>query len=132
MNNEIKNTLKEIRSRQKKMTRTAIARIVDKKNDPSYSTILVDNKLNDSYENINWANYVFEVDGKDYSGYDIVHPLHGKTCKILYNPEDPSQNRTKYARTMQILRSPVFILLIGILIPVIMIFVLRLFGISFW
>ena len=111
MNNEVKNTLTEIRTKQKKMTRTAIARIIDKKNDPAFSTILVDNKLNNSYSNINWANYVFEVDGKDYSGYDIVHPLHGKTCKILYNPEAPSQNRTKYARTMEILRSPVFTLL---------------------
>ena len=42
MNNEVKNTLKEIRTKQKKMTRTAIVRIIDKKNDPAFSTILVD------------------------------------------------------------------------------------------
>jgi hypothetical protein len=52
--------------------------------------------------------------------------------KFLYNPKDPSQNRTKYAKTMDVLRSPIFGLLLGILIPVIMIFLLRFLGITFW
>ena len=131
MSSEVQNTLKEIRRKEKKMTRVATARIINKKNDSSYSPILTGNQLNDSYANRDWAYYVFEVDGKTYSGYDIVHPLQ-RTCKILYNPDDPSQNRTKYARTSKILRSPVFILLLVILIPVAMILLLRLFGITFW
>lgn len=124
--------LKEIRSREKKMTRTATARIIDKKNDPAYSPILTGNKLNDSYANINWADYEFEVDGKTYSGCGIVHPLHGKTCKILYDPEDPSSNRTKYYISYNRLRSPLMILLIGLAIPIVMILVLYLLGIRFW
>lgn len=131
MSGEREKLLKEIRDKEKKMTRVATARIINKKNDSSYSPILTGNQLNDSYANRDWAYYVFEVDGKTYSGYDIVHPLQ-RTCKILYNPDDPSQNRTKYARTSKILRSPVFILLLVILIPVAMILLLRIFGITFW
>ncbi len=135
-NNEVQYSIKEIRRKHrleyKKMTRSAKARILDKKNDSSYLPLAGDgNKLSFHNSNTNWANYVFEVDGKTYSGYDIVHPLQ-RTCRILYNPEDPSKNRTKYARTMDILRSPVFSLLMGILIPVIMILALRLCGITFW
>ena len=134
--NEVQYSIKEIRQKHrleyKKMTRSAKARILDKKNDSSYLPLAGDsNKLSFHNSNTNWANYVFEVDGKTYSGYDIVHPLQ-RTCRILYNPEDPSKNRTKYARTMAILRSPVFSLLMGILIPVIMILALRLCGITFW
>ena len=134
--NEVQYSIKEIRQKHrleyKKMTRSAKARILDKKNDSSYLPLAGDsNILSFHNSNTNWANYVFEVDGKTYSGYDIVHPLQ-RTCRILYNPEDPSKNRTKYARTMDILRSPVFSLLMGILIPVIMILALRLCGITFW
>ncbi len=99
MNNEVQNTIKEILRKQKKMTQSAKARVLDKKNDSSYLPH-VDKDISLRYSNINWANYVFEVDGKTYTGCDIVHPLNGKTCRILYNPEDPSQNRTQYARTM--------------------------------
>ena len=135
-NNEVQYSIKEIRQKHrleyKKMTRSAKARILDKKNDSSYLPLAGDsNKLSFHNSNTNWANYVFEVDGKTYSGYDIVHPLQ-RTCRILYNPEDPSKNRTKYARTMDILRSPVFSFLMGILILVIMILTLRLCGITFW
>ena len=134
--NEVQYSIKEIRQKHrleyKKMTRSAKARILDKKNDSSYLPLAGDsNKLSFHNSNTNWANYVFEVDGKTYSGYDIVHPLQ-RTCGILYNPEDPSKNRTKYARTMDILRSPVLIFLMGILILVIMILTLRLCGITFW
>ena len=134
--NEVQYSIKEIRQKHrleyKKMTRSAKARILDKKNDSSYLPLAGDsNKLSFHNSNTNWANYVFEVDGKTYSGYDIVHPLQ-RTCRILYNPEDPSKNRTKYARTMDILRSPVFSFLMGILILVIMILTLRLCGITFW
>ena len=134
--NEVQYSIKEIRQKHrleyKKMTRSAKARILDKKNDSSYLPLAGDsNELSFYNSNTNWANYVFEVDGKTYSGYDIVHPLQ-RTCRILYNPENPSKNRTKYARTLDILRSPVFSLLMGILIPVIMILALRLCGITFW
>ena len=134
--NEVQYSIKEIRQKHrleyKKMTRSAKARILDKKNDSSYLPLAGDsNKLSFHNSNTNWANYVFEVDGKTYSGYDIVHPLQ-RTCRILYNPEDPSKNRTKYARSMDILRSPVFSFLMGILILVIMILTLRLCGITFW
>ena len=134
--NEVQYSIKEIRQKHrleyKKMTRSAKARILDKKNDSSYLPLAGDsNKLSFHNSNTNWANYVFEVDGKTYSGYDIVHPLQ-RSCRILYNPEDPSKNRTKYARTMDILRSPVFSFLMGILILVIMILALRLCGITFW
>ena len=134
--NEVQYSIKEIRQKHrleyKKMTRSAKARILDKKNDSSYLPLAGDsNELSFYNSNTNWANYVFEVDGKTYSGYDIVHPLQ-RTCRILYNPEDPSKNRTKYARTMDILRSPVFSFLMGILILVIMILTLRFCGITFW
>ena len=114
------------------MTEPATARIIEKKNDPAYLPLVIDNKLNDSYSYINWAKYEFEVDGKIYYGYDAVHPLQGKKLKILYNPEDPSENRSKYSVLINRTHRPLFIILIAVLIPVILIFVLSLFGITFW
>ena len=132
MSSEIDKLLNEIRSKQKKMTAPATARIIKKENDPAYSPILVGNKLNDRCANTNWAKYEFEVDGKIYYGHAAVHPLHGKILKILYNPEDPSQNRSKSSALIDRMHRPVFILLIAVLIATIMILVLRLFGITFW
>ena len=135
-NNKAQYTIKEIRREQKmmqkKMTASATARIIKKENDPAYSPILVGNKLNDRRAYTNWAKYEFEVDGKIYYGYAAVHPLHGKKLKILYNPEDPSQSRSKSSVLIDRMHRPVFILLIAVLIPTIMILVLRLLGITFW
>ena len=70
--NEVQYSIKEIRQKHrleyKKMTRSAKARILDKKNDSSYLPLAGDsNKLSFHNSNTNWANYVFEVDGKTYS-----------------------------------------------------------------
>ena len=132
MSSEREKLLNEIRSNQKKMTAPATARIIKKENDPAYSPILVGNKLNDRSANTNWAKYEFEVDGKIYYGHAAVHPLHGKKLKILFNPEDPSQNRSKSSALIDRMHRPVFILLIAVLIPTIMILVLHFLGITFW
>lgn len=131
MSSEREKLLKEIRDKQKKMTAPATARILEKENDPAYLPH-VHNKLNNRRANTNWAKYEFEVDGKTYYGHAAVHPLHGKRIRIVYNPEDPSQNRSKSSALIDRMHRPVFILLIAVLIPTIMILVLCLLGITFW
>ena len=131
MSSKREELLNEIRSNQKKMTVPATARIIKKENDPAYLPH-VHNKLNNRLANINWAKYEFEVDGKTYYGHDAVHPLHGKRIRIVYNPEDPTQSRSRSSAVIDKMHGPVFILLIAVLIPIIMILVLRFLGIRFW
>lgn len=132
MSSEREKLLKEIRDNQKKMTEPATARIIKKENDPEYLPLLVGNKLNDQRANTNWAKYEFEVDGKIYYGHAAVHPLHGKRIRIVYNPEDPAQSRSRSSAVIDKMHGPVFILLIAVLIPIIMILVLSFLGIRFW
>ena len=131
MSSEREKLLKEIRDKQKKMTVPATARIIKKENDPAYLPH-VHNKLNDRLANTNWAKYEFEVDGKTYYGHAAVHPLHGKRIRIVYNPEDPAQSRSRSSAVIDKMHGPVFILLIAVLIPTIMILVLSFLGIRFW
>jgi len=131
MYKERQKLLKEIRDKQKKMTVPATARIIKKENDPAYVPH-VDNILNNRLANTNWAKYEFEVDGKTYYGHAAVHPLHGKRIRIVYNPEDPAQSRSRSSAVIDKMHRPVFILLIAVLIPIIMILVLRFLGIRFW
>ena len=62
--NEVQYSIKEIRQKHrleyKKMTRSAKARILDKKNDSSYLPLAGDsNILSFHNSNTKWANYVF-------------------------------------------------------------------------
>ena len=131
MYKERQKLLKEIRDKQKKMTAPATARILEKENDPAYLPH-VHNKLNNRRANTNWAKYEFEVDGKTYYGHAAVHPLHGKKIRIVYNPEDPTQSRSRSSAVIDKMHGPVCILLIAVLILIVLFFVINYLGIKLW
>ena len=124
MRNEIRNTLKEIREKQKKMTRVAVARIMNESTERDYS-VKTDST---PYKDTIWAKYEFEVDGKTYTGHDEIGPIHGKTCKILYNPEDPSQNRSKWSRAMRRIANPFFSMGLALVIFICILMLVHFFG----